>query len=83
MRNAVGRGEGDRDIAAAVAAERSHAPERDHSALGHAPELPLGKRDIRCQDHDDGAAVFHVGDVGLACVVMLTTDHKVAGRSEV
>ena len=53
VRNAVGCGEGDRDIAAAVAAERTNAPERDRGALGHAPELPLGEGDIRCQNDDD------------------------------
>ena len=58
MRHPVGRGKGDHDLAAAVAAVGAGAGQAHQCPVAEPPQLALAERDVRSQHRDDGAFVL-------------------------
>ena len=65
VRHPVGGGEGNDDLAGAVAAERAGAGQAHQRPVAEPPQLALTQGDVRRQHRDDGALVLVGRDVGI------------------
>ena len=72
MRHPVGGGEGDDDLAAAVAAVGAGAGKPHQRPAAQPPQLPLAQGDIRSQHRDDGAFIL----VGRDAVIQQGVDRR-------
>ena len=83
-RSRIGGGEGDEDVAGAVAGDAAVAAQAQGDAAGNALQLVREERRVGGDDHDDGAAIrFTERGAGVGALVGNFLAHRNAGDAQI